>query len=382
MEITHNLHLNQLNEKTPHGRFGFVKAETGPVASHTWVQSHNDTPPTWEAIGEYASNREMPVLVTGGMTNLYVTEEGFDGLLVTYRDNGVKSPMHFDQETGRVECSASTLLADFVRKMCIDYKRPIGNLAGIPGTLGGAVLGNAGRTVTRNNIGDVVAQVVTYDLQEGREKVFDAREAIDGRPFFGQRSCYLKDVNAQSTRYVIRRVHADLGREGDAGAVSLYEKRWNEREGSPDGKPGKNKEGEGTAGSVFVNGVVPKEAAMRFDSGSNRPVLVRHLLKEVKMPGTNVPLIEYEVNGAGLTSEHAFLRTRRHTRDRDVAELLHVAVSSVFAEYGFVPRLEIGILARDGLITLPEFIAKHSGGGSYMNYCTAPGIHTDVGKLL
>ena len=84
-----------------------------------------------------------PYKVLGGMTNILVSDDGFDGVVILNRKGEIR---HHENEDGKVILSAESGagMAAVVR-YCVDNE--ISGMewaAGLPGTVGGAVCGNAG----------------------------------------------------------------------------------------------------------------------------------------------------------------------------------------------------------------------------------------------
>jgi UDP-N-acetylmuramate dehydrogenase len=87
-----------------------------------------------------ASKLHLNTLILGGGTNLLVSDDGFDGLVIQLDLNRVT----VDQEKGRVHVGASTQTSELVEQL---VEAGLGGLefaAGLPGTIGGAIAGNAG----------------------------------------------------------------------------------------------------------------------------------------------------------------------------------------------------------------------------------------------
>ncbi len=94
--------------------------------------------------------------IMGGGYNLLFADEGFRGLVIK---NQVKEVQR--QDRGLIQCASGSSLKD-VLKWCVE--NDLGGLefmAGIPGTIGGAVYGNAG--AFDEEIGDRVVEAVLYD---------------------------------------------------------------------------------------------------------------------------------------------------------------------------------------------------------------------------
>jgi UDP-N-acetylmuramate dehydrogenase len=91
---------------------------------------------------EWAGERVMPVLVLGGGTNLLVRDAGFAGLVVRYRDQELRVGPEGD--AGCARAAAGAPMAGTVRRLAAQGWGGLQWAEGLPGTVGGAVYGNAG----------------------------------------------------------------------------------------------------------------------------------------------------------------------------------------------------------------------------------------------
>ncbi len=113
-----------------------------------------------EAIA-WAQGREIPYHILGGGTNILVHDAGFRGLVIKIEDQKIEIAGE------RITCAAGAVLMDVV-KLAIGKKLAgLENLYGIPGTVGGAIYGNAG--AFGSALGDVVESVEVFD--PGTQKV-------------------------------------------------------------------------------------------------------------------------------------------------------------------------------------------------------------------
>jgi UDP-N-acetylmuramate dehydrogenase len=83
---------------------------------------------------------EVPILPIGGGTNLLVKDAGFRGVVIGLTEG--MTDIEIGREIGRVEAGASTQV--FSRRCQREGRSGMEFGCGIPGTLGGAVCGNAG----------------------------------------------------------------------------------------------------------------------------------------------------------------------------------------------------------------------------------------------
>jgi UDP-N-acetylmuramate dehydrogenase len=85
-----------------------------------------------------ARNAGMPMMVIGGGTNLIVSDAGFRGFVLRYRADSLRVA------NGRVMADAGAVLQDLVDFANGHGLKGLETLAGIPGSVGAAVYGNAG----------------------------------------------------------------------------------------------------------------------------------------------------------------------------------------------------------------------------------------------
>ena len=88
----------------------------------------------------FVHEQSLPFYVIGEGTNILFDDEGFRGLILKNEVNGLDRR----SKEGRIEVFSGTLLSDLVEFALDESFEGIEFAAGIPGTVGGAVYGNAG----------------------------------------------------------------------------------------------------------------------------------------------------------------------------------------------------------------------------------------------
>ena len=116
-----------------------------------------------------AHDQGLPVRILGGGSNLLIREDGVDGLVISLADSG---QMGIDGETLTV--SAGTKLSHAVIKSVGAGLCGLEHLVGIPGTVGGAVIGNA--SSVGRDIGSVVESVTVLE-KDGKIRNLTQQEA-------------------------------------------------------------------------------------------------------------------------------------------------------------------------------------------------------------
>ena len=89
-----------------------------------------------------AKKNNLPFFILGGGSNILVSDKGFDGLVIKIQKSKIK--MQNDNAKFKIFCEAGTLLAKLVSKSLKVGATGLEWLIGIPGTIAGAVYGNAG----------------------------------------------------------------------------------------------------------------------------------------------------------------------------------------------------------------------------------------------
>ncbi|MHB8541279.1 MAG: UDP-N-acetylmuramate dehydrogenase [Candidatus Acidiferrales bacterium] len=132
----------------------------------------------------FAREQRLELFVLGGGTNLLIDDKGFNGLVLK------PALMQLGARGDTVTAGAGVLVADLL-KFTID--RSLSGLewaGGLPGTVGGAVRGNAG--AFRGEIKDRVASVKSFDVQT-LETISRENAACQ----FGYRSSIFKEKNGR-----------------------------------------------------------------------------------------------------------------------------------------------------------------------------------------
>lgn len=113
----------------------------------------------------WAKEKGLDFFVLGGGTNLLVSDDGFSGLIIRMKMNEVKI-----NETA-LEAQAGVPLIKAINVAAENGLTGLEMLAGIPGTVGGAVRGNAG--AYGSEICSTVKSVKIYDVEKDEETSYE-----------------------------------------------------------------------------------------------------------------------------------------------------------------------------------------------------------------
>lgn len=126
-----------------------------------------------------AKERRTPIFILGGGTNLVINDNGFNGLVLK------PNLLRMKTESPVIVADAGVLMADLLDFVAGKGLSGLEWAGGLPGTLGGAIRGNAG--AFGGEIKDVVAGVTSLDIfgkeskivkRNGKECRFSYRNSI------------------------------------------------------------------------------------------------------------------------------------------------------------------------------------------------------------
>ncbi len=287
---------------------GVVKTQE-PLARHTSLRiggpadyfvipaSLEDILETLEFIRECG----LPWLVLGNGTNVLFPDEGYRGVIIKLGPR--LGLIQTGQNTVRAQAGASlAALISHVRSLGL---RELDFLVGIPGSIGGAIVMNAG--IPEGSVADVITQVgaLTFD---GKFITLTRDECR-----FGYRSSRF-----QQERLIVIEGEFVLGRGKSWDGEELLRRR---KERQPLGMP--------SPGCVFRNPVGVGATAGQ-------------LLDQAGLKG-------YRVGGARISPKHAnFIVNEGGATSRDVLQLIDIARSVVLKYSGVELQLELAVVGTCG----------------------------------
>lgn len=270
---------------------------------------------------QWALKKKIPYFILGGGSNVVISDQGFSGLVirnnsheitvdenhsVLMADSGVKSG-----KVGSVAASAGLSGVEF--------------LFGIPGTIGGAVYGNAG--LRGHETKDVVKDVVCLEIK-GDQAVVVTHKASWLK--YGYRTSSLKQSKGVN-KPVILTVRLQLYPARREVILARTKEFLGHRRGgwmteAPGEKHGTQPVGLKTAGCAFRNpSTEPEKAAGR-------------LLEDVGAK-------KMTVGGAAVAREHAnFVYNKDQAKAEDVIALMQKLRLAVYDRYGIVLEPEVEMI--------------------------------------
>lgn len=246
----------------------------------------------------WASQNSLPVFILGKGTNLLISDNGWPGLVINISQlyHGIV------WENNRAVAQSGAMLNTLVNQAIQHSLAGAEELIGIPGTVGGGVIMNAG--AFSMCIAEIVEQVTFYDFQSGAVQSFNRDEMC-----FGYRTSSLQNKPVVILSVVFRFEKA--GSLEDLAAVknTILKKR---KEKQPLDFP--------NCGSVF------KRPPENF-AGT--------LIEKCGFKG-------YRIGGAEVSEKHAnFIINRENGTARDVRKLIVSIQKRVFGQTGILLEPEV-----------------------------------------
>lgn len=255
-----------------------------------------------------ARQYEVPVFILGGGANLLIGDAGIRGLVVENRANRVDfspPPSTGREQAGMVIADSGTVLPSLARRCA---KRGLSGLewaVGVPGTVGGAVVNNAGAYGS-----DMAHSLVRVELlSPADERVWQPGEWFE----YKYRTSKLKTFNGPG--WIVLRAELQLTPAPVAEIEARMTEFNNRRKRSQ--PPG------ATIGSMFKN--PPGDYAGR-------------LIEAAGLKG-------YRVGQAQISTIHAnFFQNLGGAAAADVLELIKIAQEAVATKFGVRLELEIEVV--------------------------------------
>lgn len=249
--------------------------------------------------------RKIPFLALGGGTNILVRDGGIEGAVISLRSFKKIEILSEDVANVKIHVEAGTPLQRLVNFSREKGYSGIEGLAGIPGSVGGAICGNAG--AFGYEIKDVLISVSIMD-DKGRIKSLK-KEDID----FGYRRSGIPLTDLLLSAEII--LKKDKKEHVSAKIQDFLKKKW---ESQPFSEP--------SAGCVFKN--PPKLPAGK-------------LINEAGCKGMRIGNIE-------VSSSHAnFFTNKGKAKASDFIRLMQDVAQKVRERFGVVLETEIRIVGRD-----------------------------------
>ena len=253
-----------------------------------------------------AKEAGVPCHIIGNGSNLLVSDDGVPGIVIRMEENVIEKVGGTDDGRDCIRVSAGTLFSSFAKQMCREGYAGIEFATGIPGSVGGAVVMNAG--AYGGEVKDVLSSVSVL-TKDGEVLSVDA-ELLD---------LSYRHSNIDENGYVVLSAEFALRKSEDPEAVSekvaeLSEKR---KEKQPLEYP--------SAGSTFKR-------------PQGEGLFAGKLIDDCGLRG-------YRVGDAQVSEKHCgFVINRGNATAEDVMQLISAVQRTVMEKFGIMLEPEVRFL--------------------------------------
>lgn len=273
---------------------------------------------------KFLKKEKIPFFILGGGSNVLFSDRGFKGVVIRFKNSQIEF------KKNKIKVSAGCFLKNLV-SFCIEKELSgLEFLAGIPGTLGGAVRGNCG--AFGNSIGDFVEEVKVFDFK--KMKIV----------YFSKQKCnfsYRESIFKKNKNLIILKVTLSLkkGRKEEIKRkIKEYLKYRKERQ--PLDYP--------SAGSIFKNfigKIKDKKLIKKYPELKNfnlkKTIPAGYLIEKCNLKGKRK-------GGAEISKKHAnFIINLGKAKAKDVIYLINLAKKKVKEKFKTDLKEEIEIVNLD-----------------------------------
>jgi len=262
-----------------------------------------------------AKKLEIDYYLLGGGSNLLISDQGFPGLIIHSKCTG------YEIENNVVIAEAGVWLNTLILETLKQGYVGLEFMSGIPGTIGGAVFGNAG--AWGRAIGEMVvkAEVLSIDGQEVVKKDLNNEELQ-----FSYRESILKNKG-----YILLKVYLKVKSDKSPELVKKFSDIVRQRSGKhPLQYP--------NAGSVFKNIEYSDEYESLAEFATHNKVSAGRLIDSLCFKGK-------KIGGAQISEQHAnFIVNIDQAKAADVVVLMEIVEKAVQKKYGVKLEKEIRLL--------------------------------------
>jgi len=266
-----------------------------------------------------AKSKKLPFFILGGGSNILVSDKGYKGLIIKIKNQKSKIK-NTNQKSKIIETESDALLSQIVALALKNSLTGLEWAIGIPGTVGGAIYGNAG--AFKKSMKDITKTVTVLEIKNQKSNIKNLRNK-------DCKFCYRNSIFKQKKNLIILSATLQLKK----GNKLKIEKRIKEylnyrKETQPLNFP--------SAGSVFKN---PKNFSAgelgEEDKSSSLSFAAARLIEECGLKGKRIGNVK-------ISEKHAnFIVNLGGGKAKDVKKLINLAKKKVKEKFGITLEEEI-----------------------------------------
>lgn len=255
---------------------------------------------------KFAEKKNKKFFVLGLGSNVLFSDEGYDGVVIKMENRELKANKNI------VTADSGVFMRPLVNFCHNNNLYGLEELAGIPGTVGGAVCGNAG--TQQSEIKDLIkkVRVLLYEDEKWLIKDMSRKEC----EFDYRDSIFKRSANRVIISVTFKLKRGDINKATKKMALDLVKRKMTQPLSAP------------SAGSVFKNPDVKNK------------VYAGKLIEEAGLKGK-------QIGGAQVSAKHAnFIVNRGGAKGRDILKLIEVIKDKVKEKFNIDLELEVRVVAK------------------------------------
>lgn len=266
---------------------------------------------------KFAKEGSIKYLIIGKGSNLLVSDKGFDGLVIILKFD----KLNFDGT--KIEVSPDILLGKVIGSSVSQNLAGLEFATGIPGTVGGAVVGNAG--AYGGEMADVIEKVEVLD--ENLDKKTLTKDELN----FSYRNSIIKNSNT-----IVLNIFLELKKGNKQESLELMKKYAQDRFDKHPPDP--------SAGSTFKNVELTDEVIKTLES--KKYDIPKQFYEYKKIPAAwlidQIGLKGKQIGGAQISNKHAnHLVNTGEAKADDVVQLISMVKTKIRDELGIQLEEEV-----------------------------------------
>lgn len=268
---------------------------------------------------QFAKEKKLPYYILGGGNNILVSDLGFDGLVIKINNQNIKI------SGNEIQTAAGVILANLVIETADIGLTGLEWLAGIPGTVGGAIYGNVG--AFGGSMGEKIEKVEVLNPDDFTRRWIERAEC----EFIYRGSIFKKN------KQIILGATFRLEKDDLRSIRNLIKGYINKRKSQPLGFP--------SAGSVFKNIIIAENQKVFKNLLHKFPELAKFQATGKIPTGWFVEelgLLGKKIGGAIIAHNHGnFILNIGNAKATDVVMLISLIKQKIRVNFGIQLEEEI-----------------------------------------
>ncbi len=280
-----------------------------------------------------AKQNNLSFFILGGGSNLLVNDKGYDGLVIKMENSRIE--LFGNKGAPKIYVESGALLSSVVARAIKNSLSGMEWAIGIPGTVGGAVAGNAG--AFEMSMSDVVKSVEAIDISQFSEVQLPKIRNLENEDCrFGYRDSIFRHNKNLIVFSADLELKTGEGQEIQKATKEFLERRQNTQPKHP------------SAGSVFKNVKIKNQSA-ELQSKIKKDRNIKSVIKNDIIPAgyliEKCGLKGKRIGDVQISEKHCnFFVNLGQARASDALELINLAKRAVKQKFGIDLQEEIVIL--------------------------------------